>query len=138
MAATNRQELLDPALLRAGRFDRIVQCPLPDKAGRAAILAVHTRKLRLAPDVSLEKIARLTPGTCGADLSALCNEAAIRTVRRKGDAISAEDFDSALNSFYAGRGMPIAGLAEQLPSWMKGLGGGSSGGGGEFSPSGSS
>lgn len=122
MAATNRVELLDPALLRAGRFDRIVQCPLPDKSGRQAILAVHTRRLRLAEDVSLDKVARLTPGTCGADLAALCNEAAIRAVRRRGESICAEDFMGALSSFYAGRGTPISGLlGEQLPNWLKGL-----------------
>ena len=119
MGATNRFELLDPALLRSGRFDRIVQCPLPDRDGRNAILLVHTRKLKLAADVDLDRysasswidaalnvswwfsclrrrhiywyllwlgswllfvayfpyrIARLTPGTCGADLSAISNE----------------------------------------------------------------
>jgi ATP-dependent Zn protease len=74
MGATNRFELLDPALLRSGRFDRIVQCPLPDIKGRTAILKVHTRKLKLNADVDLEKIAKFTPGTCGADLSAISNE----------------------------------------------------------------
>lgn len=122
MAATNRQELLDSALLRAGRFDRIVQCPLPDKTGRLAILKVHTKSLRLDAEVNLDKVARLTPGLCGADLAAIANEAAIRAVRRAGNSINAEDFDNALATFYAGRGTPLAGLAEQLPSWLKGLG----------------
>lgn len=121
MAATNRQELLDPALLRAGRFDRIVQCPLPDKAGRQAILAVHTRRLKLDPDVSLEKVARLTPGSGGADLAALANEAAIRAARRGGTSVNAEDFDNALSAFFSGRGVPLTGLAETIPSWLKGF-----------------
>ena len=99
MAATNRYELLDPALLRAGRFDRIIQCPLPDKDGRENILGVHTRKLQLSSDVDLKKISALTSGTCGADLSAITNEAAIRTVRRGGSEVCAADFDSALKSF---------------------------------------
>ena len=125
MGATNRFELLDPALLRAGRFDRIVQCPLPDREGRMAILSVHAKKFALASDVDLDRVARLTPGTCGADLSAICNEAAIRTVRRQGSTVSADDFDDALRSFFAGRGFPVAGMAEaaglQMPSWLKGL-----------------
>jgi cell division protease FtsH len=125
MGATNRFELLDQALLRAGRFDRIVQCPLPDREGRMAILSVHAKKFALAADVDLDRVARLTPGTCGADLSAICNEAAIRTVRRQGSTVSAEDFDDALRNFFAGRGFPVAGMAEaaglQMPSWLKGL-----------------
>jgi len=149
MSATNRFELLDPALLRAGRFDRIVQvrlsrgltphfvsaapsfthcssgqCPLPDRDGRLAILGVHARRFTLAPDVDLDRIAKvrvlkfpspaipprrsspspllsffsvqLTPGTCGADLGAICNEAAIRTARRGGTDVSSDDFDDAL------------------------------------------
>lgn len=127
MAATNRIELLDPALLRAGRFDRIVNCPLPDRAGREAILVVHTAKLSLEEDVSLDKIAKSTPGTCGADLSAICNEAAIRTARRGGTKVSAKDFDGALTSFFGGRGVvaPAAtatGIAEGLNEWAKKMG----------------
>ena len=99
MAATNRYELLDPALLRAGRFDRIIQCPLPDKDGRESILGVHTRQLQMSADVDLKRISTLTSGTCGADLSAITNEAAIRTVRRGGTEVSAADFDGALKSF---------------------------------------
>jgi cell division protease FtsH len=112
MAATNRLELLDSALLRAGRFDRIVQCPLPDRLGRLAILKVHTKKLRLSSSVDLEKVARLTPGTSGADLSTIANEAAIRTARRGGEEIEPQDLDDALKSFYAGRGVSFSGLAE--------------------------
>ena len=67
MAATNRAELLDPALLRSGRFDRIISCPLPDSKGRLQILRVHTKKLRLAGDVDLDKIARFTGNLSGKD-----------------------------------------------------------------------
>ena len=121
MAATNRYELLDPALLRAGRFDRIVQCPLPDKQGREKILSVHTKKLRVDETVDLERIARFTAGTCGADLAAICNEAAIRTARRGGYEVSFEDFDDALRNFYSSRGAPLSSLVEgiQIPEWLK-------------------
>jgi len=124
MAATNRLELLDTALLRAGRFDRIVQCPLPDKNGRLAILRVHTRSLQLADDVDLDRIATLTPGTSGADLSALCNEAAIRAVRRQGYRVQAEDFEEALKAYVTARGMSLQSIGEiaasALPTWLTG------------------
>jgi cell division protease FtsH len=119
MAATNRYELLDPALLRAGRFDRIINCPLPDRAGRYAILSVHTKKLRTSADVDLDRLARLTPNTCGADLAAITNEAAIRTARRGGEEVNAEDFEDALRGFYAGRGGSIADIAGGISSWLK-------------------
>ena len=123
MAATNRYELLDPALLRAGRFDRIVQCPLPDRNSRYAILQVHTKKFKLASNVDLEKIAKFTPGTCGADIAAIANEAAIRTARRGGTEINADDFEDSMKSFYGGRGVPLSSLAEMtgltLPNWLK-------------------
>ncbi len=82
MGATNRYEILDPALTRPGRFDRIVRISLPDTAGRLAILKVHTRKLSLGPDVDLAAVADDTPSFTGAELAALANEAAIRAVRR--------------------------------------------------------
>jgi AAA+ superfamily predicted ATPase len=127
MAATNRFELLDPALLRAGRFDRIVQCPLPDKIGRLAILNVSTKKLNLSREVDLDRVARLTPGTCGADLCAIVNEAAIRTVRRGATVINSDDFEDALKSFFSTRGVQLAGLAEaagfQIPEWLKKIAG---------------
>ena len=122
MAATNRLELLDPALLRAGRFDRIIQCPLPDKNGREAILRVHCKKLPLSMDVDLSRIARLTPGTSGADLSAVCNEAAIRAARRNSININSNDFDGAIESFLSGRtaqvGSLIEGAANNLFPWL--------------------
>lgn len=120
MGATNRVELLDPALLRAGRFDRIVQCPLPDKNGRFDILKVHTRKLRLGPDVDLERIAKTAVGTCGADLAAIANEAAIRTLRRNGTNVNMQDLDDALKNYFNSRGVPLTNLAESLiPDWIK-------------------
>jgi len=102
LAATNRPEVLDPALLRAGRFDRQVLVDRPDKAGRAAILKVHARKIRLADDVDLDKIAGLTTGFTGADLANLINEAAIAATRRNGDNVSFDDFTTAIERMVAG------------------------------------
>ena len=95
LAATNRPDILDPALLRAGRFDRQVVIPLPTAAERTAILAVHSRGKRLADDVDLDLIARGTPGMSGAELANLVNEAALIAVRRHADQIGAGDLDSA-------------------------------------------
>jgi cell division protease FtsH len=102
LAATNRPEILDPALLRAGRFDRQVLVDRPDKKGRAEILLVHMRKIRLAPAVSVEAIAALTPGFSGADLANLVNEAALLATRRSGDAVTLEDFTQAIERIVAG------------------------------------
>src|SRR5204862_219220 len=96
LAATNRPEILDPALLRAGRFDRQVLVDRPDKRGRLAILQVHARKVRLASGVDLEQVAALTPGFSGADLANLINEAALLATRRGGDAVSQDDFTQAV------------------------------------------
>src|SRR5579863_5869824 len=95
LAATNRPEVLDPALLRPGRFDRQVTIPLPNVNERAAILAVHCRGKKLASDVDLNAIARGTPGFSGADLANLVNEAAIVAVRAGRDVLTAADFDTA-------------------------------------------
>ncbi len=102
LAATNRPEVLDPALLRAGRFDRQVLVDRPDKSGRAAILKVHARKIRLADDVDLDKIAGLTTGFTGADLANLINEAAIAATRRNGQSVSFDDFTTAIERMVAG------------------------------------
>src|SRR5205807_1251250 len=88
LAATNRPEILDPALLRAGRFDRQVLVDRPDRIGRLQILQVHAKKIRLAPDADLEKVAALTPGFTGADLANLVNEAALHATRRGAEAVS--------------------------------------------------
>lgn len=102
LAATNRPEILDPALLRAGRFDRQVLVDRPDKAGRVQILNVHLKKARLAPDVEPEKIAALTPGFTGADLANLVNEATLLATRRKADAVTMDDFNNAVERIVAG------------------------------------
>ncbi len=97
MAATNRPEVLDPALLRPGRFDRQVVVDRPDLRGREAILEVHTRRLPLARDVDLSLLARRTPGMVGADLAKIVNEAAIAGARRGASEIAQVDFDEALD-----------------------------------------
>jgi cell division protease FtsH len=103
LAATNRPEVLDPALLRPGRFDRQVTIPLPTLAERAAILAVHVRGKQLAGDVDLSVVARGTPGFSGADLANLANEAAIVAVRDSRETITAADFDQARDRILLGR-----------------------------------
>jgi cell division protease FtsH len=103
LGATNRPEVLDPALLRPGRFDRQVTIPLPNLAERAAILAVHCRDKRLAPDVDLHVVARGTPGFSGADLANLANEAAIVAVRDNREVLTAADFDGARDRILLGR-----------------------------------
>ncbi len=102
LAATNRPEILDPALLRAGRFDRQVLVDRPDKKGRLAILQVHARKVKLAPDVKLEEVAALTTGFSGADLANLINEAALTATRRKAEAVAMADFTAAFERIVAG------------------------------------
>ncbi|UVO33693.1 ATP-dependent zinc metalloprotease FtsH [Bradyrhizobium arachidis] len=102
LAATNRPEILDPALLRAGRFDRQVLVDRPDKTGRVAILKVHVRKIQLGKDVDLDKVAGLTTGFTGADLANLINEAAIAATRRSGEAVSFADFVTAIERIVAG------------------------------------
>jgi cell division protease FtsH len=103
LAATNRPETLDPALLRPGRFDRHVTVPLPNQAERAAILAVHARGKILTPDVDWDTVARATPGFSGADLANLVNEAAINAVRAGGVVIDAQDLDDARDRLLLGR-----------------------------------
>ncbi len=102
LAATNRPEVLDPALLRAGRFDRHVVLDRPDKHGRAAILQVHLKKIARAPDVDAAAIAALTPGFTGADLANLVNEAAILATRRSASAVALDDFTRAFERIVAG------------------------------------
>jgi cell division protease FtsH len=102
LAATNRPEILDPALLRAGRFDRQVLVDRPDKRGRVQILQVHMKRIKLASDVDAEKVAGLTPGFTGADLANLVNEAALLATRRRADATSMADFGNAVERIVAG------------------------------------
>ncbi len=102
LAATNRPEILDPALLRPGRFDRQVLVDKPDLEGREAILKIHSAKLQLANDVDLKKIAQGCAGLAGADLANICNEAALLAVRRKKEKVTQEDFEEAIEKSIAG------------------------------------
>ena len=102
LAATNRPEILDKALLRPGRFDRRVQVELPDLQGRIAILQVHGRKVHLGDDVNFEAIARATAGASGADLSNIVNEGALRAVRLGRDAVRQADLEEAVETVLAG------------------------------------
>jgi cell division protease FtsH len=107
LAATNRPDILDPALLRAGRFDRQIVVNPPDQVGRRDILKVHVRKVKLDPSVDLEQIARITPGMTGADLANLVNEAALLAVRRGHEAVRAEDFTDGLEKVQLGTARSI-------------------------------
>lgn len=102
LAATNRPDVLDPALLRPGRFDRQIVVPLPDVKGRLEILKVHTKKVPLAADVDLEKIARGTPGFSGADLANLVNEAALIAARKNSETVTMNDFEAAKDKVLMG------------------------------------
>lgn len=102
LAATNRPDVLDPALLRPGRFDRQIVVPLPNQEGRLGILKIHTKKLRLAPDVDLEKLARRTIGLSGADLANIANEAALAAAERGAEEVTGEDFDTAIDKVTLG------------------------------------
>ena len=102
LAATNRPDVLDPALLRPGRFDRQIVVDMPDLKGREGILRVHAKKLPLADEVELQLIARGTPGMSGADLENICNEAALLAARRDGDKVSMDDFDEAKDKVMLG------------------------------------
>jgi cell division protease FtsH len=102
LAATNRPEILDPALLRPGRFDRRVTVQSPDRTGRRKILEVHTRTIPLAPDVDLDALAASTPGMVGADLANLANEAALQAARREHEKVGMSDFTDSLEKIILG------------------------------------
>jgi len=102
MAATNRPEILDPALLRPGRFDRQVLVDRPDKQGREAILKVHVQNIQAAEDIDLAQIAGMTPGMVGADLANIVNEAALLAVRKGKDHVETADFEEAVERIVAG------------------------------------
>ena len=102
LAATNRPEILDPALLRAGRFDRQVLVDRPDRTGRVQILQVHVRQVKLAPGLALDEVAALTPEFSGADLANLVNEAAIFATRRRAGQVTLDDFTAAIERIVAG------------------------------------
>ena len=102
LGATNRPEVLDPALLRAGRFDRQILVDRPDRSGRVEILQVHSRQIRIAPEAGLEEVAALTPGFTGADLANLVNEAALLATRRGAARVQLADFTAAIERIVAG------------------------------------
>lgn len=108
LAATNRPDVLDPALLRPGRFDRQVVVGSPDRRGRLGILKIHTRELRLSGDVKLDVLAGVTTGMSGADLANLCNEAALLAARLGHDHIQMADFEAALDKIVLGAARPLA------------------------------
>lgn len=107
IAATNRADVLDPALTRPGRFDRTVTVSPPDRDGREAILKIHTRGIPLAPDVDLAQVARTTPGMTGADLANLANEAALLAVKRRQREVTASDLSGALEKVQLGAERPL-------------------------------
>jgi len=96
MAATNRVDMLDPALLRPGRFDRVIEIPLPDEEGRMEIMRIHTQRMALGRDVDLSELVGMTGSATGAELQAICREAGMNAVRKDADAISQEDFRNAV------------------------------------------
>src|ERR1700674_3946574 len=123
VAATNRPDVLDPALLRPGRFDRRVVVPLPDVKGREGIMKVHTRKVPLCDDVDTSKIARSTPGFTGADLENLVNEAALLAARRNKDKVEMADFELAKDKVTMGaerRSMVISGAERKIIAYHEG------------------
>ncbi|MFF0225861.1 ATP-dependent zinc metalloprotease FtsH [Streptomyces sp. NPDC004629] len=107
IAATNRAEVLDTALTRPGRFDRVVNVSPPDRRGREAILRIHTRSIPLAPNVDLARLARTTPGMTGAELANLANEAALLAVKHGRDRVMGEDFSDALEKVQLGAARPL-------------------------------
>jgi len=122
MAATNRPEVLDRALLRAGRFDRQIVVPLPTEKGRLQILRIHAAKVVLAQEVDLERLARITTGFSGADLANLVNESALLAVRRGAQKITMSDFDLAIERIVAGlqRDMPLDGEVREKVAFHEG------------------
>ena len=107
IAATNRADVLDPALTRPGRFDRVVMVSPPDRGGREAILEIHTREIPLAKEVDLAQVARTTPGMTGAELANLANEAALLAVKRKQERVTQSDLSEALEKVQLGAERPL-------------------------------
>jgi cell division protease FtsH len=122
MAATNRPEVLDRALLRAGRFDRQIEVPLPTEKGRLQILQIHAKSVPMAPDVDLDRLAQITAGFSGADLAHLVNEAALLAVRRGEQTVTKADFDLGIERIVAGlqRDMPLDGEVRKKVAYHEG------------------
>ncbi|MGB6365581.1 MAG: ATP-dependent zinc metalloprotease FtsH [Thermoanaerobaculia bacterium] len=122
MAATNRPEVLDRALVRAGRFDRQIEVPLPTEKVRLQILQIHTKTVAMAPEVDLDRLAQITAGFSGADLAHLVNEAALLAVRRGEQTVTMADFDLAIERIVAGlqRDMPLDGEVRKMVAYHEG------------------
>jgi len=122
MAATNRPEVLDKALLRAGRFDRQIEVPLPTEKGRLQILQIHSKTVAMEPDVDLDRMAQITAGFSGADLANLVNEAALLAVRRGEQTVTMADFDLGIERVVAGlqRDMPLDGEVRKMVAFHEG------------------
>lgn len=97
IAATNRPDILDPALLRPGRFDRLIEVPLPDEEGRKEILKIHTKDMSLADDVDISSLAKMTEGSSGADIKAICTEAGMFAIRDGREEVTMSDFIKAID-----------------------------------------
>jgi len=116
IAATNRIDILDQALLRPGRFDRIIEFPLPDEEGRKTILSIHTKKMHLEKSVSLETIARETQDANGSELMAICVEAGMNAIRNKRTRVCNDDFSKAIASVKEGRNQKIRPMPDEMYS----------------------
>ncbi len=121
IATTNRIDILDPAILRPGRFDKVIEIPLPDLRGRYEIFKIHTRRMPLAEDVDLVELARRTEGATGADIKAICTEAGLRAIRMSRRVVTMEDFEEAVRRILKERYRPYASRdAYSLPrSWRE-------------------
>lgn len=108
IGATNRIDILDPAILRPGRFDRIIEIPLPDFEGRIQIFKIHTRKMKLADDVDFKKLAEMTEGASGADIKAICTEAGMFAIREEKAKVTLEDFERAVVKVLKKTGKPLS------------------------------
>jgi proteasome regulatory subunit len=97
IGATNRVDILDPALLRPGRFDRMIEFPIPDEEAREAIFKIHTRKLRIEEKIDINRLVSLTEGATGADIKAIATEAGMFAIRKEADAIVKQDFTDAID-----------------------------------------
>jgi proteasome regulatory subunit len=97
VAATNRPDILDPALLRPGRFDRFIEVPTPNEEGRKEIFKIHTAKMTLSEDINLDLLARLTDGSSGADIKSICTEAGMFAIRQERSEITESDFNDAVD-----------------------------------------
>jgi proteasome regulatory subunit len=110
IGATNRPDILDPALLRPGRFDRFIQIPIPDKKARATIFKIHSRKMKLSDDVDFDELASLTEGMCGSDLKAIVMEAGMFAVREDRSGVGMDDFRKAIKK------LEVPAAKKDLPS----------------------